>query len=300
MLQLTDEAPLRHAHARIRAASNRLTTATQNNTMSPRKLKIHQHPAATPTGRHPLLFIHGGYTNSYCWQHHWIPFLNQLGYDCYALDLSGHGDSEGRERLSDFGLADYAEDLAQAVTTLPSAPILTGHSMGTLVAQRYLTSAGTPLPAGVAFLSPVPPTGTSGSASRLAMLHPEFFTEMPNVLSGDTTEHSIRVMAEVYFAPGMAHDEVEQFLHMVQDESDHAVTEMAVLPFMPMGRRPDIPALVMGGSADEVFPASMMFFTALAWKAKTITVEGSGHMLMLDPQWAATAGMLADWIETIP
>jgi pimeloyl-ACP methyl ester carboxylesterase len=132
------------------------------------------------------------------------------------------------------------------------------------------------------------------------MLHPEFFTEMPNVLSGDTTEHSIRVMAEVYFAPGMAHDEVEQFLHMVQDESDHAVTEMAALPFMPMGRRPDIPALVMGGSADEVFPASMLFFTALAWKAKTITIAGSGHMLMLDPQWAEGATALADWIDTIP
>jgi pimeloyl-ACP methyl ester carboxylesterase len=300
MIQLTDEAHPRHAHDRIRAASNHLSTATQNKTMLPRKLKIHQHPAAKPTGRHPLLFIHGGYTNSYCWQHHWIPFLNQLGYDCYALDLSGHGDSEGREHLSEFGLSDYAEDLAQAVATLPSAPVLIGHSMGTLVAQRYLANAGVPLPAGVAFLSPVPPTGTSGSASRLALLPPALFPEMPNVLSGDTTEHSIRVMAEVYFAPGMAHDEVEQFLHMVQDESDHAVTEMAALPFMPMGRRPDIPALVMGGSADEVFPASMLFFTAMAWKAKSITVEGSGHMLMLDPQWAETAKVLADWIDTIP
>jgi pimeloyl-ACP methyl ester carboxylesterase len=75
---------------------------------------------------------------------------------------------------------------------------------------------------------------------------------------------------------------------------------MAALPFMPMGRRPDIPALVMGGSADEVFPASMLFFTALAWKAKTITIAGSGHMLMLDPQWAEGATALADWIDTIP
>jgi pimeloyl-ACP methyl ester carboxylesterase len=55
--------------------------------MSPRKLKIHRHPAAKSNGRPPLLFIHGGYTHSLCWQVNFIPFLNAQGYDCYALDL---------------------------------------------------------------------------------------------------------------------------------------------------------------------------------------------------------------------
>jgi len=86
---------------------------------------------------------------------------------------------------------------------------------------------------------------------------------------------------------------------MIGAESDHAVAEMVALPFMRTGRRPNIPALVMGGSEDQVFPASMLFFTALAWRAQNITIERAGHMLMLDPQWPEAAGALADWLNTV-
>ena len=71
-------------------------------------------PAGTarPT---PLLFVHGAYTNAQCWQLHFVPFFNQRGFDCYALDLSGHGESSGHDRIDDFGLDDYADDVARAV-----------------------------------------------------------------------------------------------------------------------------------------------------------------------------------------
>jgi len=68
---------------------------------------------------------------------------------------------------------------------------------------------------------------------------------------------------------------------------------------MRTGRRPNIPALVMGGSEDQVFPASMLFFTALAWRAQSVTIERAGHMLMLDPQWPEAAAALADWLTTV-
>jgi len=56
---------------------------------------------------------------------------------------------------------------------------------------------------------------------------------------------------------------------------------------------------VMGGSEDQVFPASMLFFTALAWRAQSVTIERAGHMLMLDPQWPEAAAALADWLTTV-
>ncbi|MBP8266449.1 MAG: alpha/beta hydrolase [Zoogloea sp.] len=264
--------------------------------MSPRKLKIHRHPAAKSNGRPPLLFIHGGYTHSLCWQVNFIPFLNAQGYDCYALDLSGHGASSGHEQLDEFGLADYTDDLTQAVAELPALPVLIGHSMGTLVAQRYLIDGKA---AGVALLSPVPPTGTGGTASRLALTNPAFFEELPNAISGTPTTRTLQVMAQVYFSPDMPFEDTLQFMPMIGSESETAVSEMVILPFMRTGRRPDIPALVMGGSEDQVFPASLLFFTALAWRAKSVTVERAGHMLMLDPQWRDAAGALADWLATI-
>ena len=69
---------------------------------------------------------------------------------------------------------------------------------------------------------------------------------------------------------------------------------------MPAGRRPDIPALVMGGGEDAVFPASMLFFTALPWKARQVVIPRAGHMLMLDPQWPQAAAALGDWLDTLP
>lgn len=262
-----------------------------------RQLKLHRHPASKPSARPPLLFVHGAYTNATGWQLNFIPYFNARGYDCFALDLSGHGESEGRDVLDSFGLADYADDLARAVAELPAEPVLIGHSMGTVVVQRYLAKAHA---AGVALLAPVPPTGTGGSASRLALLQPDFFTELPKVIAGHPDEHSLRVMAEVYFSPDMPHRDVLQFMPMIQAESEHAVAEMVALPFMPAGRRPDIPALVMGGGEDAVFPASMLFFTALPWKARQVVIPRAGHMLMLDPQWPQAAAALGDWLDTLP
>ena len=264
--------------------------------MPARSLAVHRHPSACPKGLPPLLFVHGAYTNARCWQLHFIPFLNERGFDCYALDLSGHGESGGHAQIDAFGLDDYAADVAEAVDGLPALPVLVGHSMGTQVVERYLIGGGGA--AGVVLMAPVPPSGTGGSASRLALTRPDFFAELPNAVSGRPTEATFRVMAEVYFSPAMPHREMVEFLPMMERESDRAVAEMAALPFLRTGRRPSLPALVMGGGADAVFPPSMLFFTTLAWRAQSVTVPGCGHMLMLDRPWPAAAEALAGWLET--
>jgi pimeloyl-ACP methyl ester carboxylesterase len=266
--------------------------------MTAHRLKIHRHPAARPASRPPLLFVHGGYTHSLCWQHKLIPRFNELGYDCHALDLSGHGGSEGRDRLHRFGLADYAEDLARAVATIEVPPVLVGHSMGSLVVQRFVT-AQPDAAAGIALLSPVPPTGTAGSAARLALTEPAFFEELPNATSGRPTERTLEVMARVYFSPGTPHRAIERFLPMIGPESDRAVSEMAVLPFLSARARPRLPALVMGGGEDKVFPASMLHFSAAAWHTRAVRIDGAGHMMMLDPQWQAAADALAAWLDGV-
>ena len=96
----------------------------------------------------------------------------------------------------------------------------------------------------------------------------------------------------------MAPEESVQYLPLIQPESEKAVTEMLIAPFRIARGRARIPALVMGGSADQVFPASMLFFTAASWNARTQIIDGAGHMLMLDPQWPDAAGKLQEWLES--
>ena len=267
--------------------------------MTTHPLKIHHHPADSPNDRPPLLFVHGGYTHAGSWQQNFIPYFNARGYDCHAIDLAGHGQSGGQDQLDNFGLADYTEDLARAVESLADTPVLIGHSMGTLVIDRYLSSAHARAVA-VALLAPVPPTGTGGSATRLALKVPGFFEELPNAVGGTPTADTLRVMAQVYFSPDLSPEDIERFMPLIGNESEHAVAEMVTLPFRPAGRRPKLPALVMSGSCDAVFPASMLHFTAAIWNARSVIVEGAGHMLILDPQWPVAAEKLLEWVDKLP
>lgn len=265
--------------------------------MVSRTIKIHHYPSAQPAaGTSPLLFVHGGYSNARCWEVHFTPFFQRHGRDCYALDLSGHGASSGREQLNTFTLGDYADDLAWAVDQLPRPPVLITHSMGCLVAQRYLERGGA---RGVAFLAPVPATGTLGTASRLAVSHPDFFSELPRAVAGKATRHTLEVMADVYFSPHLDRAEVPRYLPLLEPESERAVAEMITLPVRFPGRRPKIPALVMGGSDDAVFPPSLLYFTSAAWLARTEIISGAGHMLMLDPQWDDAARRLYAWVSRL-
>lgn len=265
-----------------------------------RKITLHRHPAS-PTGAHPpLLFVHGGYTHAGSWETYFIPFFVARGYDCYAIDLSGHGLSDGKDALDRFSLDDYADDLAQAVDTLGEAPVLIGHSMGTTVIDRYLSRPGARAVA-IALLAPVPPSGTGGSAARLLQQVPGFFEELPNAVGGTPTGETLRVMAQVYFSPEMRPDEIEAFMPLIGRESEHAVAEMACLPFRASRRRPRLPVLVMGGRCDAVFPPSLLHFTAAIWpQARTEIIEGAGHMLIIDPQWPDAAGRLLDWLAALP
>jgi pimeloyl-ACP methyl ester carboxylesterase len=265
--------------------------------MSAKTPVIHHYLARQPSARPPLLFVHGGYSNAALWGIRFIPYFQEQGYDCYALELSGHGSRPAdRAHLDAFGLDDYVADLAAAVASLPATPVLIAHSMGCLVSQRFL-ERGTGR--AVAFLAPVPPTGTGGTASRLALTMPDFFAELPNAVNGTASEQTMRTMARVYFSPSMAPEETIHYLPLIQPESEKAVAEMVTAPFRIARGRARIPALVMGGSADQVFPSSMLYFTAASWNARTQVIAGAGHMLMLDPQWLDAAGKLNEWLESL-
>jgi pimeloyl-ACP methyl ester carboxylesterase len=113
-----------------------------------------------------LVFVHGGYATARCWDEYFLPYFNHRGFDCHALDLSGHGDSEGRERLDSFGIDDYVEDLTQVAQALPAPAIVIGHSMGTVVVERFLEQ---PIRRGAAVLmAPVPPGGILGASMKIA------------------------------------------------------------------------------------------------------------------------------------
>ncbi len=261
--------------------------------MKSRKLHTIHRPAKKQNGHPPLVFVHGGYVHAGCWDVNFLPHFSDLGYNCHAINLSGHGDSEGRDDLNSFDLDDYAADVGQLVAELPAPPVLIGHSMGALVVQRYLEKGQA---AAVIMMSPVPPTGLSGCSVQLALKQPDFIREAAYAVRGKYTANTERVMREVYFSPDTTPEQFEAFKPMLQPESDGVVTEMMALVWRNPLRRAKIPALVMGGELDALFPSNQLFFTASGWNAETCVIPRGGHMLMMEPQWTAAAAKIDNWL----
>lgn len=261
--------------------------------MTTKKLHTLYRRAAVTSRYPPLLFVHGGYVRASCWDEFLLPYFSRRGFDCHALDLSGHGSSEGREQLNSFGLDDYAADVARVATALGEPPVLIGHSMGTAIVERVVERERA---RAAVLMSPVPAMGTLATAMKLALTEPAFFTEVNRATQGRYSAKTLRLMRDVYYSPDARPEDLLRFQVHFQPESTRAVTELTLLGLRAPRRLPRIPALVLGGEDDAVFPASLLCFTAARWSAKLVVVPRAGHTLMLDVHWEQVAGEITRWL----
>src|SRR3954471_10886731 len=102
------------------------------------RLEVRKRLPATRSNKPPLLFVHGGYCDAWCWEPYFLPWFAARGYPAYALSLRGHGESGGGSTFFGAGLDDYEADVEHVAGSLDAPPILIGHSMGAAVVERIL------------------------------------------------------------------------------------------------------------------------------------------------------------------
>ena len=88
-----------------------------------------------------------------------------------AVSLRGHGSSEGRDSLWLAALAEFQDDLADAIRAMPSPPVVVAHSLGGLLAQQILgrVVAGTIGIRGLVLVGSLPPEGLALMAPWLTL-----------------------------------------------------------------------------------------------------------------------------------
>jgi non-heme chloroperoxidase len=249
--------------------------------------------------RPPLLFVHGAYVGAWCWEEHFLDWFAERGYPVHAVSLRGHGESHGHERLNDFGLADYAEDVARAAAELPRPPVLIGHSMGALVVQKYFEKAAdTPA---MILASPVPSYGLLPSSFALAFTRPSLFASLSTVASGGRA--SPEALGTVLFAEPPEPAVLERTYRRMQRESRRAMLDMSgwSLPnpwfAWSAGRTRRPPTLVIGAGRDALISATEAQATARMLSAEYLELPELGHALMLDRDWQSAAGAIAGWLD---
>lgn len=279
------------------ANAPRLAAMQSNSRSSPVKMRrIHtlHRPAVGAKHFPPLLFVHGGYATAGCWDAYFLPWFSQRGFECHALDLSGHGCSDGRERLHSYGLDDYAEDLAQVAQRLAAPAILIGHSMGSAVVERFLERNQA---RAAVLMAPVPPSGILGATMKIALTEPAFFDRQGRAIHGEYTPEALQTIRDVYYSPETGTDDLIRFSRYFQSESRRAILDLTLLAMRIGLRRAALPVLVVGGEADAVFPPTALPFTAARWRGEVAVIPRAGHTLMLDAHWQAAAERIASWIE---
>lgn len=255
------------------------------------RLELLHAPAEGPRARHPLLFLHGAFAGAWCWEPNFMPFFAERGFECYALSLRGHAGSHGRERLNEFGIADYVDDVATAVREIGAPPVLVAHSMGGFVAQKYLEREKVP---GLVLLASAPPQGLLASQLQLAFGNPSLFADLNSVLSrGRGSTEGLR---KALFANDLPAEQLQEFYRRSQRESQRALWDMTLfnLPIPWAMAKP--PMLWLAGEKDALFKLDQMRIGAGLLGCRFEIVPGIGHALMLDAGWEGVAERIVEWI----
>jgi len=253
---------------------------------------ISKYPAGNqyPT---PLLFIHGTLHGAWCWDVHFLDYFAQHGYAAHAVNLRGHGNSEGREKLRWTRIADYVEDVADAVRLLPSPPILIGHSMGGFIIQKYLEDRTAPA---AVLLSSPSPAGLLPAALKNARRHPLTFAKINLTFSVFPLVATPQLAREAFFSDELPEEQLVAYWKQMQDDSFMAFLDMVALD-LPKPAKVKMPVLVLGVGRDNMLNPNEIEATARAYSTQAEIIADVAHNSMLDPRWQTVADRILVWLK---
>ena len=229
-----------------------------------------------------ILFVHGVCHGAWCWEEKFIPFFQNLGYECIALNLPGHETPGSNHRIS-YSLNDYVQALHQAVEKLDLPPILIGHSMGGMILQRFLKTGKCKK---AILIASVPPSGALMASLRVIIRNPG---TLPYLFTGNLLgvfrKYPLLMFNEAKIA--------EKYAANMCAESFLAFVSLV----LPIFHKITTPLLVIGGSKDQLITVDEFTQTANRYGATIEIIEGGSHDLMLDDDYLQTAGAIKNWLE---
>ncbi len=253
---------------------------------------ISKYPAESqhPT---PLLFIHGTLHTASCWDVHFLDYFAEHGFVSHAVNLRGHGKSEGRESLRWTRIADFVEDVVNVVQELPSAPVLIGHSMGGFITQKYLENHAAPA---AVLLSSASPAGLLPTAVRVARRQPWVFAKVSLTLSLQPFIATPQLVGEAFFSKDLPYEQLLEYWKQTQDDSFMAFLDMIAFD-LPKPERVKTPLLVLGAALDNMIASSEIEATARIYNTHAEIIADVPHNSMLDSHWQSVAERILAWLQ---
>jgi pimeloyl-ACP methyl ester carboxylesterase len=248
-----------------------------------------------------VLFIHGMYMNSLCWEE-WVPYFQARGYKCLAPDWPGRDKPVATLRkdhpdpqLSQLTLRRVLEHFTDIIKALDEKPVLIGHSMGGLAVQLLLQKD---LAAAGVAIDSAPPMGVL--TTRWSFLKSNWPHITPFVSQSSPIEMTF-ARFQYTFVNGLPLEEQRAaFERYVVPESRRVPRESltARIDF----RRLHPPLLLIAGSADNIIPASLNKSNHARYKASSSVTgfkefAGRTHFIVGQKNWEEIADTILSWLD---
>ena len=248
-----------------------------------------------------ILFIHGMFLTPRSWEN-WLSYFQVLGFECEAPAWPFHEGEPARLRanipagLGALCLRDLHEHYRRRLTSEVEPPIVIGHSLGGLLAQKFLAEDLVRAAVGIC---PVAPNGMLafdwGFLRNSASITNPFAGQEPYEMSaglfyrnfGNTmTEAAAGAAWKAHVVP-----ESRQVLRDIRDSEGEIDLN-----------KPHAPLLLIGADKDEIIPASLVRRNAHAYKDGRSHHEykefsGRGHFICNQDGWEEVAESVFNWLE---
>ncbi|HMG67339.1 MAG TPA: alpha/beta hydrolase [Chitinophagaceae bacterium] len=258
--------------------------------------------------KNPIVFIHGLWMHSSTWKP-WMQFFAQHGYESINPDWPGDGATVEASRANPKAIANHtikevADGYAKVIATLPSKPILIGHSFGGLMVQLLLGQglgvAGIAIdPAPIkgvwqlplsALKASFPALGNPFNFSKsVSLTHKQFKYGFTNAI----TEEESKDLYDRFTVPSPARPLFQVAFATFNPRAENKVNTANVTRG---------PLLITSGDKDHIVPPVLCKAAANKYKKSPAITElksfaNRGHSLALDHGWTEIAEYSLKWLN---
>lgn len=246
-----------------------------------------ERPPSSAPARPPILFVHGLVAGAWLWESY-LRWFAARGYPSYAVNLRGRPGGRPAADLGRVGIMDFVTDARDAARHL-GTPVVVGHSMGGLIAQKLAEAnvvraavllASAP-PRGISVASPVLLRKQLKHAWALARSRPIEATRADSdALSFTHIPEAERAALQARFVP----------------DSGRAGREISLGAVAVDASRIRCPVLVLTGADDRFVVPRVARALAAKYRADLRELPGHAHMLPLEPGWERGAAQIEEWL----
>lgn len=246
-----------------------------------------ERPSA-PGAKPSVLLLHGMFGGAWMWEPY-QSLLARHGYESHAVNLRGHHGSRPVPDVGKISVAGYVADALEVARTLRN-PIVIGHSMGGLIAQK------------------VAEQGSCRALVLIAAAPPRWIP----ALSAELARHLVKYVKELFLMqplfPGRdAADALmfnrtpraqadDEYARLVP-ESGRAGLEISFGAHAVHAPRITAPVLVVTGREDRFVVPRIARAIARKYRADIREYDNFAHHIINEPGWEAPAAEIVDWLD---